>query len=605
MMYRRTCFQLLLIAATGFGLPERVSAQNPIVVDEERIAQVELLVEKYHQAGLFNGVALVAQNGKTLFEQGYGYANLEWQVPNGLDTRFDIASLSKGFTALAIMLLVQEGKIDLEAPISTYLPEYRRDIAESVTVHQLLDHTSCIPEETAYMLESKTADQVDSERLLRLINAQDPVLEPGTRFSYNNVGYILLSWIAESVSGVDFAQFLTERIFQPLGMSSTGVASRAVTAQQATGYTRLLGRYERPAIVDESWYRGAGGVYSTAGDLLAWDQALYEGALLSAELTERMFEPSQHADYGYGWSIRYYWEQGERRKIVSHEGGGPGAAAVIDRFLDDRILIVLLSNMRHSQVGTLSRQIGGIVLGAPPPPAPGKPIDDELQTILLDDGLRAARAFYEASAANPELRVPRSGSLNRIGYQFLRSGRIDDALEVFRLYTAIYPNIANAYDSFAEAQLVAGNRDSAIVYYRRAVDLDLDAVNALYMLDYLGDENPRRVTHPFLLAIIEKGDASVPAQYASMVAEGTAPGELYINSVGYNLLRHGQAEDALALFGFNVAAFPESANAWDSLGEGYMTVGAREQAIQAYHRSLELDPENRNAVRMLERLERG
>ncbi len=596
---------LLLIVVIATALPHRTSAQNPIVVDEQRIAQVERLVEKYYEAGMFNGVALVAQNGKTLFEKGYGYANLEWQIPNGPDTRFNIASLSKGFAALAIMLLVQEGKIDLEAPISTYLPEYRSDIAESVTVHQLVNHTSCIPEETAYMLESRTDRQVSRERLLRLINAAGPVLEPGTRFSYNNVGYILLSRIVESVSGMDFAQFLTERIFRPLGMSSTGPASRAVTAQHATGYTRILGRYERPTIVDASWYRGASGVYSKAHDLLIWDQALYEGALLSAELTERMFEPSRHAAYGYGWSIRYYWEQGDKRKIVSHEGGGSGAAAVIDRFLDDRILIVLLSNMRHSQVATLSRQIGGIVLGAPPPPAPGRPIDDDLVAILLANGLEAARRYYEESAANRELRVPRSGSLNRIGYQFLRSGRVDEALEIFRLYTAIYPNIVNAHDSFAEAQLVAGNRDSAIVYYRKAVDLDLDAVNALYMLTYLGIENPRRVTHPFLLAIIEKGVEVVPAGYATMVADGAAPGEFYINSVGYNLLRHEQAEDALALFQFNAAAFPSSANAWDSLGEGYMTVGAKEQAVRAYRRSLELDPENRNAARMLERLEKG
>jgi CubicO group peptidase (beta-lactamase class C family) len=602
--YRLSPARSLLVLSLSWVSPNASAAQEPIRVTAEQVGRVEQLVTAYHDVGLFNGVVVVAHDGEPILETAYGYANLEWGVPNTPDTKFALASLTKQFTAAAIMLLVEDGKIDLDAPVATYLPGYRDDIASRVTVHQLLNHTSCIPEETAYMIEERTDRLVSKERLFGLINRQSPVIEAGSQFSYNNVGYILLSLIVESVSGVDFARFLEQRIFGPLGMDDTGFAPpRGIVEERAAGYARLLGRYERPAQVDDSWYRGAGGLYSTARDLVKWDVALHEHALLSEAGSERMFEPGEYASYGYGWSIRYYWVEGDKRKIVSHEGGGPGAAAVIDRFLDDRVLIVLLSNMRHSQVGTLSRQVGGIVLGAPAPPPPGQPIDDELQRILLNDGLEGALAFYEESEQDPRWKVPRSGSLNRMGYEFLRSGRVAEALQLFRLYTTIYTNIANAHDSFAEAHLVAGARDSAITYYRKAVDLDLGKVNALFMLRHLGEDDPARITDPLLRTVLDEGVHAALARYPEMVGAGRAPGEFYINSAGYNLLRHDRAEDSLALFQFNVAAFPVSANTWDSLGEAHATLGQTDEAIAAYRKSLELDPGNRNAARMLERLQ--
>ena len=342
------------------------------------------------------------------------------------------------------------------------------------------------------MLEERTDRVATWEHLFGLINGQGPVMEPGTRFSYNNVGYMLLARIVESVSGVDFAEFLEQRIFGPLGMENTGFVSRQQAVDGfAEGYALILGEVERPARVDPCWYRGAGGLYSTAGDLLVWDRALHENALISPAGKERMFSPSEHANYGYGWSLRYYWVEGDRRPIVAHTGGGPGVTTTIDRFPDDGLLIVALSNVRHSQVEILSRRIGLILLGAPTPSFPGRYMEDELQRALFDEGLNAAEAMWEAAWDNPALWPPRSGTFNRMGYQFLRSGRVDQALQLFRMYVTLFPGVVNAYDSYAEAYMTLGQSDEAIQSYRKSLELDPDNGNAARMLERLSGNAER------------------------------------------------------------------------------------------------------------------
>ncbi len=596
----RTALTGILTATAVAAWSPVLPAQQRVTVDRDQLTAVQQMANAFHEVGLFDGVVLVAQDGEVLFETAYGYADLDQGVSNTLNTRFRLGSIAKQFTAAAVMLLVEEGKIDLEAPISRYLPEYRKDIADHVTVHQLLTHTSCIPEETAFMLDGRADRDTTWGRLFGLINAQGPVMEPGTRFSYNNVGYMLLARIVESASGVEFAAFLEQRIFAPLGMENTGLVSRQITVEGlAEGYARILGTVERPDRMDVAWYRGAGGLYSTAGDLLEWDRALRENALVTPASKERMFTPSDHANYGYGWSLRYYWVEGDKRPIVAHTGGGPGVTTTIDRFPRDGLLIVALSNVRHSQVSALSRSIGLILLGAPTPTFPGRYMEDELQQVLFEEGIVSAEMMWEAAWDEPALWPPRSGTFNRMGYQFLHSGRVDQALQLFRLYVTLFPGVVNAYDSFAEAFLVAGMRDSAIVYYRKAVDLDLEKVNALFMLRHLGDPGPDDVTDPVLRAALDSG---VGAAVELHREAGGAPHEFYINVAGYNLLRHDRPEDALRVFQLNSAVFPESANTWDSLGEAYMTLDRNDEAIQSYRKSLALNPDNGNAKRMLEQL---
>jgi CubicO group peptidase (beta-lactamase class C family) len=592
---------LLIAVGLQVSVGPYVEAQR-LEVTAEQVAQLETLADAYHAAGLFDGAVLIAHRGRILFEQAYGMADPDAARPNTLDTRFALASITKQFTAAAVMLLVEEGVVRLEAPIGTYLLELRPEIGDAVTVHQLLRHTSCLPEETAYMLEARSARRVSQDSLLRLIDAQDPVLPAGTQFSYNNVGYVLLAMMVEAASGQDFATFLDQRLFTPLGMVNTGFRTTlAASGYDAVRYERILGVVKRPVVVHDSWLRGAGGLYSTAHDLLAWDQALYDPSVLSAESVERMYRRGEHAAYGYGWRLQSYWVEGDERAIAYHTGSGPGVRSAIRRYLDDRFLVVVLSNQRHAQVDRLSLQLGGILLGAPAPSPPRPFLEHELLEVLFSDGVAAAAQFYETADASEEWWMPRSASLNRMGYQFLRAGRVEESREIFRLAVALYPGLANAYDSFAESHLVAGDRDSAVMYYRKAVDLDLGKVNALFMLNRLGDVAPGRITDPVLRVVLDEGVD--PAVRAYRARGSMAPHEFYVNAAGYNLLRHGRATDAVPIFELNAAVHPASANTWDSLGEAYMTVGRREDAIQSYRRSLQLDPENRNAVLMLERLE--
>lgn len=574
--------------------------QRPLTVTEET-RQIEALASAYHDAGLFSGALLVARDGVVLLERGFGLANLEWNIRNAPGTRFAIGSLTKQFTALAVMQLVEDGSLRLDAPIGAYLPGLRQDVGQRVTLHHLLGHTSGLAGETAYMLERHTDRAVPRDTLFSLINRQEPVVPPGQEFSYNNVNYILLSWIVEAVTGRDFASYLRERVLDPLGMRSTGFRPpRGFLPGAAVSYARLRGRTELPEALDDSWYPGAGGLWSTVRDLRAWDQALYTQTLLPDSAIRRLFTPGP-AGYGYGWSIGRYGAAGHQGTVVYHEGGGPSGAAIIRRYLEDRLLIVALSNTRSSQVAALAQQVANALLGGVVR-LPGMPIDDELQATLFDRGLDSALALYGAARADPTRRAPGAGTLNRMAYEFLRTGRVAEALQLFRLEVALYPIAANAWDSFAEAWLVAGQRDSAVQCYRRAVELDLGSLNALFMLRQLGVTEPAAISSPLLRAILDAGVDTALARYHQMRGTADTLGEDYVNTVAYTLLRHGRPQEALPLLQFNATAHPASWNVWDSLGEGYMVLGQREEAVRCYRRSLELNPRNENGIEMLRRL---
>lgn len=209
--------------------------------------------------------------------------------------------------------------------------------------------------------------------------------------------------------------------------------------------------------------------------------------------------------------------------------------------------------------------------------------------------------FYHAVQDDSALRVPTSGTLNRIAYQLLRSGHVTEALGMFRLTTRMFPGLANAYDSFAEGFLVAGNRDSAVLYYQRAVDLDLVAVNALSMLTHLGFESPARLSDPTLRSILDDGVEVALARFSHGTAADSAWNEAYIVAAGYNLLRHGRASDAQPVFQFAASAFPRSPSAWNGFGAVSAMLGQIDQAIRCHERTLELAPEDRTAKTMLQR----
>jgi len=316
-----------------------------------------------HELWGFEGAALVAWNGHVVLSSGYGTAFLPTGEPNTPHTKFFIGSITKQFTAAAILKLNEQGLVDLHAPISRYLPEYPRPNGDRITIHHLLTHTSGTPEyaqDLAVVLR-RTQPMLPAELMSRF--AGRPLeFEPGTRFKYSNSGYIVLGAIIERVSGQSYEAYLHRRIFKPAGMISSGYARReAGLPERAEGYTLGDERRLVSAIpLHFSVLHSAGALYSTVEDMLKWNNALHSHEVLDQQSLDFMF--TAHAgNYGYGWFVDTLW--GTRHAY--HGGFLDGFNVYIDdwEWMGDRLCIVVFSNDDDAPVRKIARGLAAILRG--------------------------------------------------------------------------------------------------------------------------------------------------------------------------------------------------------------------------------------------------
>jgi CubicO group peptidase (beta-lactamase class C family) len=312
-------------------------------------SRIDKIMQARSEAGDFNGTVLVAREGRILYERGFGFANLEWNIPNDFETKFEIGSMTKQFTALLILQLVNEGRIKLDGHLSEYLPYYRKDTGSRVTLSELLSHTSGVPSFTSlpgFLEGPASRTKYSVKQFVQDYCSGDLQFEPGTRFEYSNSGYFLLGAILQQISGTAYEQLLHDRIFTPLGMRDSGYThSETVLPHRAAGYERTATGLQNARYYDMSIPFAAGALYSTVGDLYLWDQALYGERLLPAHLRDLLFKPNLD-DYGYGWvmlvpaaNAPYAGES-----IPMHGGAIFGFQSVIQRIPQHRELIVLLDN---------------------------------------------------------------------------------------------------------------------------------------------------------------------------------------------------------------------------------------------------------------------
>jgi D-alanyl-D-alanine carboxypeptidase len=293
----------------------------------------------------FRGTIVVERNGQVILQKNYGIAVEEWQVPVSSDTRFEIASLSKQFTAAAILQLADRGKLNVEDPVSKYSPESPASW-KGMTIHHLLTHTSGLPENEWENFFKGRCTPYTTEEQVKTFRDRPLDFPPGTSWKYRNTEYYLLAFIIEKLSGESYASYLTHHIFEPLKMTHSGFAAMAdIVPLMAEGYSREGSTLHHREYFDRSMETGAGGIYTTAEDLLRWNKALDSPGLLSEHALEFMFTAHPPGNYGAGWFI----ETSPRRKIY-HEGGDPGFAAFEARYPDQHIVIIVLSNGDDSPV---------------------------------------------------------------------------------------------------------------------------------------------------------------------------------------------------------------------------------------------------------------
>jgi CubicO group peptidase (beta-lactamase class C family) len=312
---------------------------------------------------LFSGSILVAFDGEILLSSGYRYANWELNVPNTSSSIFRLASLTKPFTALAILMLQERGKLDTSDPICKYISDC--PVAwQPVTIHHLLTHTSGIPDYAAFpdalhqaALSRSVTELIDSFR-------DKPLdIPPGSLFDYSNSGYVLLGTIIESVSGMSYENFMVNNIFSPLSMKDSGVDSTSrILKDRSGGYTIDGRNLENNAYVDPSNLFATGDMYSTVEDLYRWSQALFTHQLVTQStlnqiLSPQVVAPKYNAEYGYGWII----SETLGHRVVWHDGSLPGFHDYIAHYPDDQLDIIILSNLDTSDVLAIARGIEEIV----------------------------------------------------------------------------------------------------------------------------------------------------------------------------------------------------------------------------------------------------
>lgn len=359
----------------------RASAQ-----DVDRMDQV---VRASAERDVFSGAVLVARGDTVLLDRGYGLANREWGVPNAGDTRFRLASLSKQFTAVAVLLLVERGLVDLDAPVRAYLPD-APPAWDQVTPRRLLTHTSGVPDYTRLPDHQalKTRPATTAQLAARFRDA--PLdFAPGEGWAYSNSGYVLLTAIIEAASGRTYADFLAENLFGPLGMADSGYDSRAILPRRASGYTPGAQGVVNAEPVDMSTPSGAGGLYSTPRDLWVWQQALFGGRVLRPESLALLTTPGRN---GYAMGLVVAPRDGGA--LVSHSGAIEGFNAHMARDLASETTVIVLGNLN----GTAPEQLGGelmtLALGGT------VTLADERRAVALDaDALGAYAGVYALSPA--------------------------------------------------------------------------------------------------------------------------------------------------------------------------------------------------------------
>lgn len=331
-----------------------------------QLTAVEAAIRGLAERGEFSGAILVARNGRPLLSQGYGWANVEQSTLNTPQTKFQIASISKQFTALAILILQEQGRLDvhqrLNALVQTDLPPW-----QAVTLHHLLTHTSGIPDLPFWpnYIDPAANGPITPAYLRELFNARPLQSAPGSTFVYSNWGYILLGYVIEQLSGLPYAEFLQRFLFAPAGMTSSGYADRKrVLAGRAASYAVEHGRLVNASFLDLEDAYAAGGLYSTVEDLLRWDCALSGETLATSASLAAMFTPhvpvGDESSYGYGWQIG----AASGRRVLYHGGRIDGFRVLLARYPDEQACVAVLCNLQSCDPEPLADTLAAALFAA-------------------------------------------------------------------------------------------------------------------------------------------------------------------------------------------------------------------------------------------------
>lgn len=462
--------------------------------------KIDSLMQYCYTNGLFNGNVLIAEKGKIIYHNSFGIANFKPVDSLKNDSQFRLGSVTKQFTAMAIMILKERGKLNYDDDIEIYLPEIPY---KGITIRHLLTHTSGLLDyislfnkywdrEQEDEQKKKIADNNDVIALLAKY-PKDVLFEPGEKWEYSNTGYILLAIIVNRVSGIPFEKYLFENIFKPLDMSRTLVYSAIRNdsmEHRVHGYQMDLNGTDY-LLNDFHYLNGAAGdgaIYSTTGDLFKWDQSLYTEKLVSNATLNEAFTPvvmnnDSTYNYGFGWNIQTSLSG---KKCVRHGGGWVGFITHISREYEDKNTYILLTNHSSQYVFDIRTAFESILHGKKVE-YPKISIAQIIGKSLVTQGIDSAISQYHNLKKNEYEKYNfAERELNSLGYNLMyQTKKIPEAISIFKLNVESYPDAANPYDSLGEAYMLDGKNDLAIKNYKKSLELNPDNSNAVEKLKEL------------------------------------------------------------------------------------------------------------------------
>jgi CubicO group peptidase (beta-lactamase class C family) len=444
--------------------------------------KINELISAYAENGQFNGTILVKKGKNIIYSNAFGLANREWNIPNSIDSKFLAGSVGKSITAFMTLILVNDGLIDLNATINDYIPDYSGPGKNKATIHQMLTHTSGIPDHGAIPNLSKKLVRwtYNTDQYLALIKDLNLKFEPGRSFAYSGIAYNLLAIICEKVSKKDFSDLLKERLFIPLGMNNSKHDKNLdIDFKRAYGYEyHLLEGYMNPSYIDMSLIKGSGCILTTVGDLAKFnDECFNTQKLLSKDLYKKIFTRyvKDWQYYGYGWWITDRVVGHDTLTLISHGGSTDGYKAYSTRILNDSIDIILFQNNYYrTELGVkfdyaITSEIIDILHGKEYY-LPKKSIAKDIGFIIGQNGIDAAIEKYHILKNDKDYFIDEN-EFNQLGKELNQNyGMSNESSKIYALAIHEYPDSFILNYSYGEL-LSENKNEKALDYYRKCIDL--------------------------------------------------------------------------------------------------------------------------------------
>jgi CubicO group peptidase (beta-lactamase class C family) len=446
---------MILLIAT----PRTLSQIPAASANGDLTASMDKVAGDVYKPDVPGAAIIVVKDGRVIFRKGYGLANLELNVPIRPEMVFRLASITKQFTAAAVMMLVEQGKLSLQDDITKFFPDYPTG-GKKVTVENLLTHTSGIKDYLEKLWPGRMREDFRPERLIDLFKNDGLEFEPGTKESYSNSNYVLLGVIIEKLSGKEYGRFIEENIFKPLGMKHSYYERvQEIIPDRVYGYARVGEGFVNAAYVSTVQLYAAGGLCSSVDDLALWDAANYSDKLLKRTSWERLFTPYKLANgeasaYASGWAISQF----EGRAVASHTGGIPGFTTYVLRMPEDHVYVAVLSNDRTAEVQPeyVARRLAAIAIG--------KPITEPKIVKLEDKLLDKYVGQYQESAGDLT-------TVRRDGARLFAQSEGDPEVELFptsdetfvvKAYDALISFVKDSQGNVAGMIVRVGGRDISL-----------------------------------------------------------------------------------------------------------------------------------------------